>query len=61
MTAVSGSFRTLVGSVFGIALYVLVEGNLLPLEVSEPAPITAVSGAAATEGEATKGEPTMGS
>jgi len=39
VTVVSGAFRTLVGSVFGIAFYVLVEGDLLPLDnsVSEQA------------------------
>ncbi len=32
VTVVSGAFRTLVGSVFGIALYVLVEGDLIPID-----------------------------
>lgn len=35
VTVVSGAFRTLVGSVFGIALYVLVKGGMLPLDAAD--------------------------
>ncbi|HWM06113.1 MAG TPA: hypothetical protein VNP92_27530, partial [Actinophytocola sp.] len=32
VTVISGAFRTMIGTVFGVALYVLVQGDLLPLD-----------------------------
>jgi hypothetical protein len=37
VTVINGAFRPLVGAVFGVALYILVQGQLLPLD--EPAEV----------------------
>jgi hypothetical protein len=38
VTVFAGMFRPLIGAVFGVALYVLVQGDLLPLDVPEEYP-----------------------
>lgn len=46
VTVVSGAFRPLIGAVFGVAFYVLVEGGLLPLALNKENPVMYYAGLA---------------